>query len=391
MKKKFLCLLFVSLLLTGCNPADNSSVNSSENNSSIISEQEEMTSVEVTSTTPTVTGSTTALKNVQIQNKKTNLYTADPVNSLVDEKVEECENGSIYIGYPSTYYGNKNYVAAIPRSGYHLSYILNNDKYVGNELKTYFYASLFDNFSAEFTKDDQHSVLFLDVDGRYLSSVTANTNQTVSMYSYPEIEGYEIQFNIDVTLLDSVDQDLIVRPTYIKEGIVTIDSTDCTYAEKIYHYGDTIDITANKTNKLFEYYKVNGEIFSSDQSLTMTLYDDVNIEVVYGDTFNLPSPMASINTTVQLMNERAYFTCNSAPYTNKLNVESGLLVKEKVDDTFVDTAVFKAEIGNDLGDYFISAPADSSKFYQAYTIYRTIDKYDTYVYVILTSDVYQLS
>lgn len=333
------------------------------------------------------------LTRVKSLEKISESYNVDEFDAVVDITSDTPSNGTLKFSATSSFYGNKEFVKAVPDQGYHFSYLLKENKYISSDETTYFYTNLNNNFSSHFTQDGNYSVLFLNQDGSYLHQVETPENQKVEMYKYPTLEGYELKFEIDTSKLESVTEDLVILPQYIKQGYAGIDATNCSYAEKVYRYGDQITFLSEARGLLFQYFLVNGEIFSTNTSLTLTLYDDVVVEAVYGNTFNLNSPLVSLHQTAIEVDGKIYFDGFSAPVNNLIQVENGILLKDTIDAKYSESNVKVTRGISEIGEYkngIVYSETIREKYIQSYAIYReTVN--DEYVYVALVSDVYQIA
>jgi len=401
--KKIKIIVFSLFLLTGCSIEGNSFIfeNSSETSSEFVSNVSSSNDSTSESTITDVSENNTSktLKAVKREDKFSAYYIEDKLDTLVDIHLEEGENGIIESSSNRTYYGNRFIVDATPEEGYHFSYYLKNNKYMSSEKSTLLYVTLTNNISGHFTKDGFYSVLFLSPDGSILENIDIAEGEKVEMYSYPQIEGYDLHFNIDLGDLDKVQRDLVVLPTYIKSGTPKIDAINCTYDEGEYNYGDSILFKYQETNKLFEYYKVNGEIFSSSSNLELAVYEDVTVEAIYGSSFYVNTPLVSLQSTAIKTDENTYFrgysspvkNGNSSPADSLTQIENGILIKENIDDTYEEATVMTANTIDEAGYFFTSVPTSliSNNYLQSYAVYRKAIS-DEYVYYVTISDVYQM-
>jgi hypothetical protein len=392
MKKIKLKVLFSLLLLSSCNSVSSNEI--SENSSdSLLVESEEISSSASSSIEIEEKGTVDYLTNVEHVEKISISYEEQSFDTMVDIALDEPNNGVLISSASSSFYGNKEFVKATPNEGYHLGYLLKNNKYLSNSATTYFYTNLSNEISCHFASDDYYSVLFLEEDGTFISSIDIVKNGEVDMYNYPSIEGYDLTYSISLEELDCVTSDLIVIPSYLKQGTPVINATNCSFESKDYNYGDSITFTPAESSQLFQSFKVDGEIFSSSSSLTLTIYDDINIEAIYGTTFNIKSAMVSLNSTFKIVDNSLFFNCYSAPISGSVQVENGILLKDNIDDTYSESQVFFSEGLDELGNFKTSFSNElnySKKYIQSYAVYREVVS-DEYIYVVLVSDIYQLN
>ena len=384
--KKSKILLFSLLLLTSCNG------DSSHETPSISKGTTSEQSSEVTSSNIDNDGYVQKFQRVEAVDKFLPPKGENSFDAVINIDCAKSENGKISPSTSSSYYGNKEYITAVPDYGYHIGYLLKNNMFFSNEEESYFYVNLSNQFYCHFTKDNYYSVLFLQADGTYIKNVDVLKGERIDMYSYSHIPGYDLAYNIDISNLDSVSRDLVIIPHYVKHGIPNIEITRCTYEQKDYHYGDSITFTADKESNLFEYFNVNGELYSSNSKMQINIYDDVKVEAIYGDSFVLNSPKVSLNPTAICANNHILINGFSAPFDRLTQVENGIIIKENTHDEYHNSQVFVARGIDELGNFNVSFPTDidyDQKYIQTYAVYRHLID-DEYIYAVYVSDLYQI-
>lgn len=196
-------------------------------------------------------------------------------------------------------------------------------------------------FVAVFTSEDKHQIVFLDANNKYLGSILVEPNTILSSEDVerftamiPNRPGYQFDlWSIDFPTI--ITQPLtVIKANYISniqhESIVKVYVEEGVYKTANVKYGKKVTVSAPEIDgKKFLHWSIRNAIVSYNQTLTINVFHDMDIEAMYIDD-DLEEvlervPVTYLNDNVITDGSKIYFLASSNIIEGYEIIEQGLI------------------------------------------------------------------
>lgn len=230
---------------------------------------------------------------------------------------------------------------AIADSGYRFSFYLSANVYLTSNPEYMFRTTQNHRFVAVFTSEDKHQIVFLDANNKYLGSILVEPNTILSSEDVerftamiPNRPGYQFDlWSIDFPTI--ITQPLtVIKANYISniqhESIVKVYVEEGVYKTANVKYGKKVTVSAPEIDgKKFLHWSIRNAIVSYNQTLTINVFHDMDIEAMYIDD-DLEEvlervPVTYLNDNVITDGSKIYFLASSNIIEGYEIIEQGLI------------------------------------------------------------------